>query len=98
MFYRLIWQMKKNKPDPSWPSDGNIKLEQYATRYREGLEIVLKGISCNINPSERAAGGKILIDGVEISKLGLHDLRSKLTIIPQYWSKIVSVLGQIIAT
>jgi len=30
-----------------------------------------------------AAGGKILIDGEDISRLGLHSLRSKLTIIPQ---------------
>ena len=30
-----------------------------------------------------AAGGKIIIDGVCISDIGLHDLRSKLTIIPQ---------------
>ena len=29
------------------------------------------------------AGGTINIDGVNVSKLGLHDLRSKLTIIPQ---------------
>jgi len=30
-----------------------------------------------------AAQGKILIDDIDISKLGLHDLRSRLTIIPQ---------------
>ena len=30
-----------------------------------------------------AAGGEITIDGVKISDIGLHDLRSKLTIIPQ---------------
>ena len=30
-----------------------------------------------------AASGKIMIDGIDISKIGLHDLRSKLTIIPQ---------------
>jgi len=29
------------------------------------------------------AGGAILIDGVDISRLGLHKLRSRLTIIPQ---------------
>ena len=30
-----------------------------------------------------SAGGRIVIDGIPISKLGLHDLRSRLTIIPQ---------------
>jgi len=32
-----------------------------------------------IEPAE----GQIIIDGVDVSKLGLHDLRTKLTIIPQ---------------
>lgn len=30
-----------------------------------------------------AAEGHILIDGLDIAKLGLHDLRSRVTIIPQ---------------
>ncbi|VDP85446.1 unnamed protein product, partial [Schistosoma mattheei] len=30
-----------------------------------------------------AAEGKILIDGYDISKIGLHDLRNRLTLIPQ---------------
>jgi ATP-binding cassette subfamily C (CFTR/MRP) protein 1 len=30
-----------------------------------------------------AAGGKIIIDGVDISEIGLHDLRSIISIIPQ---------------
>ena len=30
-----------------------------------------------------AAGGAILIDGVNVGDLGLDDLRSKITIIPQ---------------
>ncbi|XP_054717541.1 multidrug resistance-associated protein 1-like [Uloborus diversus] len=100
------WVNEQNKPDDSWPFDGTIKFDEYSTRYREGLELVLKDINCVINPNERcgivgrtgagkssltlalfriieAAGGKIVIDGVDISQLGLHDLRSKLTIIPQ---------------
>lgn len=30
-----------------------------------------------------AAQGNITIDGVDVSEIGLHDLRSKVTIIPQ---------------
>ena len=30
-----------------------------------------------------AVGGKITIDGINISNIGLHDLRGRLTIIPQ---------------
>jgi ATP-binding cassette, subfamily C (CFTR/MRP), member 2 len=29
------------------------------------------------------AGGKIIIDGIDITSIGLHDLRSRLGIIPQ---------------
>jgi len=30
-----------------------------------------------------AAGGRMVIDNINISDIGLHDLRSQLTIIPQ---------------
>lgn len=31
--------------------------------------------------------GDIVIDGVNINKIGLHDLRHKITIIPQVWRR-----------
>ncbi|XP_076338372.1 multidrug-Resistance like Protein 1 isoform X1 [Tachypleus tridentatus] len=100
------WNVEDHKPQKSWPDKGVVIFKDYATRYREGLDLVLKGISCNMNEGEKvgivgrtgagkssltlslfriieAAGGSISIDGVDISKIGLHDLRSKLTIIPQ---------------
>ena len=78
----------------------------FNSRYREGLDLVLKGVSLRIKPREKigicgrtGAGkssltlalfriiepvtGKILLDGRDIYNLGLHRLRSALTIIPQ---------------
>lgn len=40
-----------------------------------------------------AAGGAICIDGVDIQRLGLHTLRSRLTIIPQVTSLITTRAG-----
>nr|XP_027194827.1 multidrug resistance-associated protein 1-like [Dermatophagoides pteronyssinus] len=90
----------------NWPSNGSIHMDDYATRYRPGLDLVLKGIDLNIKPGEKigivgrtgagkssltlglfrlieAAQGRIIIDNIDIAKLGLHKLRSRLTIIPQ---------------
>lgn len=90
----------------NWPEKGQVQFENYQTRYREGLDLVLKDIKLNIGAQEKIGicgrtgagkssltlalfrmiepvGGKIIIDGEDIVKLGLHDLRSRLTIIPQ---------------
>ncbi|CAG8502871.1 1064_t:CDS:10 [Rhizophagus irregularis] len=98
--------IQDNRPDPTWPQNGLIEYQNYSTRYRQGLELVLKGVSFVINPREKvgivgrtgagkssltlslfrlieAVDGAILMDGVDISKIGLYDLRSRLTIIPQ---------------
>ena len=39
-----------------------------------------------------SAGGSIYIDGENIAEMGLHDLRSKLTIIPQVSDSCISVV------
>ncbi|XP_035829327.1 canalicular multispecific organic anion transporter 1-like [Aplysia californica] len=95
-----------NRPAKSWPSKGVVEFNRYQTRYREGLDLVLKGVNCCINSGEKvgivgrtgagkssltlclfriieAVNGSIIIDGVNIADIGLHDLRSRLTILPQ---------------
>ncbi|KAL9928610.1 multidrug-Resistance like Protein 1 isoform 5-T7 [Glossina fuscipes fuscipes] len=100
------WEVETLKLPRNWPNEGRVVFENFKVRYREGLDLVLKGISFTINGGEKvgivgrtgagkssltlslfriieAAGGRILIDDVDISTLGLHTLRSRLTIIPQ---------------
>jgi ABC-type multidrug transport system fused ATPase/permease subunit len=89
-----------------WPSRGQIEFKSYSTRYRDGLDLVLKGLDCTIQGGEKvgivgrtgagkssmvlslfrlieATGGKVVIDGIDVSSIGLHALRRKLTILPQ---------------
>ncbi|GJJ73167.1 hypothetical protein EMPS_05525 [Entomortierella parvispora] len=95
-----------SKTPESWPQNGQVVLSDYSTRYREGLDLVLKNIDVTIQGGSRvgivgrtgagkssvtlalfriieAASGSISIDGIDISTLGLTELRSRLTIIPQ---------------
>lgn len=92
--------------DPNWPSSGQIVFEDYSTRYRPDLDLVLKDLNIEIKPSEKIGivgrtgsgkssitlalfrvleptGGLIEIDGVNISRIDLKILRSRLSIIPQ---------------
>ena len=94
------------RPPHGWPSKGEIAFNDIKLRYREGLDLVLKGVNVNVGNHEKIgivgrtgagkstvtlglfrivelAAGSIRIDGVDISKIGLDDLRKKLSIIPQ---------------
>lgn len=99
-----VWQ--KGSVSKEWPADGRVVFNNVKIRYREGLELVIRGISLSVKGGEKigivgrtgagkssltlglfriveAAGGEIVIDDVDISKIGLHQLRGRLTIIPQ---------------
>ncbi|ODM94820.1 Multidrug resistance-associated protein 1, partial [Orchesella cincta] len=94
------------KPEKDWPQAGKIIFDSYETKYRPGLDLVLRNVSCTINPGEKigivgrtgagkssltlaifriveADGGSISVDGHDISRLGLHDVRGRIAIIPQ---------------
>ncbi|XP_014486459.1 PREDICTED: multidrug resistance-associated protein 1 isoform X2 [Dinoponera quadriceps] len=100
------WKNAEYTPPTEWPNSGRVDFKDFKVRYREGLDLVLHGISFSVLGGEKigivgrtgagkssltlalfriieAAGGEILIDNINIAKLGLHDLRSRLTIIPQ---------------
>jgi ATP-binding cassette subfamily C (CFTR/MRP) protein 1 len=42
-------------PPPSWPASGMIKFTNVKLAYREGLPLVLKGISFEIKPGEKVS-------------------------------------------
>ena len=100
------WTFAHDPDTQYWPSGGAIRVEGLDMRYREGLPLVLRGVSLDISPGEKvgivgrtgsgksslilslfriseASGGSIMIDGQDISQLGLGSLRAAITIIPQ---------------
>ncbi|CAN8068720.1 unnamed protein product [Agarophyton chilense] len=89
-----------------WPKNGHVKIEDVRMRYREGLELVLKGVDVSISGGEKVGvvgrtgsgksslmvailrmveieGGRICIDDVNLQDIGLDDVRTNITIIPQ---------------
>eukprot|EP01018_Ginkgo_biloba_P035485 Gb_20972 [translate_table: standard] len=86
--------IEDSRPPTEWPSYGEVKLQNLkgiTCTFKGGLKIgivartgsgkttLISVIFCLVEP----AGGRILIDGLDITTSGLHDLRSRLGIIPQ---------------
>uniref|UniRef100_A0A803LEG0 ABC-type xenobiotic transporter n=2 Tax=Chenopodium quinoa TaxID=63459 RepID=A0A803LEG0_CHEQI len=98
--------MEENRPDSSWPSFGEVNVQDLQIRYAPHMPVVLRGITCTFHGGKKTgivgrtgsgkstltqalfrivepATGQIMLDGINISSIGLHDLRTRLSIIPQ---------------
>lgn len=45
--------ISKNRPPVSWPSKGAVSFNNYSTKYREGLDLVLKDVNLSIKSHEK---------------------------------------------
>ena len=50
---QAAWEIEEKKPAADWPQEGKMKFENFSVRYREGLDLVLRGISCDIKGGEK---------------------------------------------
>ena len=41
------------RPDGEWPQKGCVTFNDYSTRYRPGLDLVIRGITCDISGGEK---------------------------------------------
>ncbi|KAL8772637.1 MAG: hypothetical protein Q9209_002298 [Squamulea sp. 1 TL-2023] len=48
-------RVSKNKPKIGWPAHGAVNIQNYSTRYRPGLDLVLKDINLDIKPHEKVS-------------------------------------------
>ncbi|KAJ2793598.1 hypothetical protein H4R20_006495, partial [Coemansia guatemalensis] len=42
-----------NRPKEAWPEQGVVEFKNYSTRYREGLDLVLKDLSFRVQPRQK---------------------------------------------
>ena len=45
--------ISKHRPPAGWPAKGAVSFNGYSTRYRPGLDLVLKNVNLNIKPHEK---------------------------------------------
>ncbi|BFZ19876.1 hypothetical protein BsWGS_22915 [Bradybaena similaris] len=47
------WEVPETEPPKSWPDEGRVAFDDLQFRYREGLELVLKGVTCDLKGGEK---------------------------------------------
>lgn len=46
-------EWEKGERDPLWPHEGRVEFDNFQVRYREGLDLVLKGITFSVQSCEK---------------------------------------------
>lgn len=47
------WELENSKVGPNWPENGTVEFRGFKVRYREGLDLVLKGITFTVTGGEK---------------------------------------------
>ena len=51
------WEIPGSDPSDSWPNSGEVQFKNYSTRYRPGLDLVIKNVSFSIHSGEKVKKG-----------------------------------------
>ena len=52
-YLQAPWEVESVELPPNWPQEGRIVYENYDTRYREGLDLVLSSLNLETLPGEK---------------------------------------------
>ena len=53
MTQEAAWERPETRPHGAWPERGVVQFADYATRYREGLDLVVRDIDVTIQGGEK---------------------------------------------
>lgn len=51
--FQAAWVVPAFRPPKEWPPEGRVDFSNYQTRYRPGLDLVLKGVTAQIKSGEK---------------------------------------------
>ena len=66
------WQVPGNSPPSDWPKNGQIRFNEYSTKYRAELDLVLKNIFCTIQGGEKVSSGQNIFDAYQQLSDNIH--------------------------